>query len=148
MDNGTSTAVKTPAAAKAETILELQGFSYEDRQGLLPLLTSAFARCGGWVLERKTISATAMEFRFELQLQGIVELYAALIATGVELTRNTHAVLTDLCTCRHHLGKADRLGKGARAGGGGGQILTIRLELNFLEDLTLHSLLNTGGLYA
>jgi hypothetical protein len=27
--------------------LDIQGFSYEERQGLLPTLTSAFADCGG-----------------------------------------------------------------------------------------------------
>ena len=42
---------------------DIQGFSYEERQGLLPTLTSAFADCGGWILDRKTISPNTMEFR-------------------------------------------------------------------------------------
>lgn len=115
--------------------LELQGYSYQERGGLLPHLTSAFTHCGGWILDRKTLSASAMEFRMEIQLRAIVELYATLVSSGVELTRTTHATLTDLCTCRHHIARAPDPN----------QVLTLRLELSFLEDVTLHSLLMTGS---
>ena len=114
---------------------DLQGYSYQDREGLLPNLTTAFTHCGGWVLERKTISASAMEFRIEIQLQGIVELYASLVGTGVELTRGTHDTLTALCTSRKHIANSAQPGR----------LLSIRLELMFLEDVTLHSLLMTGS---
>jgi hypothetical protein len=122
--------------------LDLHGYSYIDRQGLLPNLTTAFTQCGGWVLERKTTSATTIEFRIEIQLRSIVELYSSLIAAGVELTRNTHALLTDLCTCRHNL---SRNHAPATRNYQPSQILTLRLELSFLEDVTLHSLLMTGS---
>jgi hypothetical protein len=114
---------------------DLQGYSYQDRQGLLPNLTTAFTHCGGWVLERKTISASAMEFRIEIQLQGIVELYSSLVGTGLELTRGTHDTLTALCTSRKHIATSPQPNR----------LLSIRLELNFLEDVTLHSLLMTGS---
>jgi hypothetical protein len=114
---------------------ELQGYSYDDRQGLLPTLTSAFTQCGGWVLERKTISATTMEFRIEIQLESIVELYSSLMATGLELTRGTHATLTALCTSRKHVAVPWQPSR----------VLSFRLELSFLEDVTLHSLLMTGS---
>jgi methionine synthase I (cobalamin-dependent) len=115
---------------------DLQGYSYQDRQGLLPNLTRAFTDSGGWVLERKTTSATTMEFRIEIQLHGIVELYSSLVATGLELTRGTHDTLTALCTSRKHIAGSMQPGR---------RLLTIRLELNFLEDVTLHSLLMTGS---
>ena len=117
------------------TTHDLQGYSYQDRQGLLPSLTSAFTQCGGWVLERKTTSASTMEIRFEIQLNAIVQLYAALAETGVELTRSTHDTLTGLCISHKHLGNSCHLS----------QVLTLRLELSFLEDVTLHSLLMTGS---
>ena len=115
--------------------LDLQGYSYLDRQGLLPTLITSFTHCGGWVLERKTISATSMEFRIEIQLHGIVELYSSLVATGLELTRGTHATLTALCNSRKHIGRSHQPGR----------LVSIRLELSFLEDVTLHSLLMTGS---
>ncbi len=120
--------------------LDLHGYSYLDRQGLLPTLITSFTHCGGWVLERKTTSATTIEFRLEIQLRSIVELYSSLVSAGVELTRNTHALLTDLCTCRHNLSRHYGIRNHQP-----GQVLTIRLELSFLEDVTLHSLLMTGS---
>ncbi len=116
--------------------LDLQGYSYQDRTGLLPELTSALTHSGGWVLERRTLSATTMEFKLEIQLRGIVELYSALIGTGLELTRTTHSMLTDLCTCRQHRNRTVT---------DPAQVVSLRLELSFLEDVTLHSLLMTGS---
>ena len=115
--------------------LDIQGFTYEDRHGLLPTLTAAFSNCGGWVIERKTLSPTNMEFRIEIQLRAVLDLYASLVATGVELTRSGHESLTELCTRRKHLHITAELG----------QVVAIRLEINFLDDVTLHSLLLSGG---
>ena len=115
--------------------LDIQGFTYEERHGLLPELTTAFSNCGGWVLERKTLSPTNMEFRIEIQLLAVLDLYAAIIATGVELTRAGHEALTELCTRRQHLRLAAELG----------QIVAIRLEISFLDDITIHSLLASGS---
>ncbi len=111
--------------------LDIQGFSYEERRGLLPALASGFADCGGWVLECKPLSPTAMEFRIEIQLRAALDLYASIVSSGLELTRSGHLGLTELCTCRKNLASAADLG----------QVVAIRLEISFLEDLTLHSLL-------
>ena len=116
-------------------LLEIQGFTYEQRHGLLPSLTAAFSNCGGWMLERRTLSPTHMEFRVEIQLLCILDFYAAVVATGVELTRAGHQSLTELCSRRRHLRLASELGR----------VVTIRLELNFLDDVTLHSLLAGGS---
>jgi hypothetical protein len=109
--------------------LDIQGFSYEERHGLLPTLTTAFADCGGWILERKTLSPTTMEFRIEIQLRAVVDLYSSVLASGLELTRAGHLGLTHLCTCRKNLSTPTDLGK----------IVAIRLEISFLEDATLQS---------
>ncbi len=114
---------------------DLQAYSYGERATLLPALMTAFTACGGWVLERRTVSPTTMEFRLELQLRVILELYAALVAAGVELTSASHATLTGLCTCRRHRVHAVHLRN----------VVTLRLEVSFLEDVTLHSLLMTGS---
>lgn len=109
--------------------LDIQGFSYEERHGLLPSLTTAFADCGGWILDRKTLSPTTMEFRLEIQLRAAVDLYSSILASGLELTRAGHLGLTHLCTCRKNLAAPSDLG----------QVITIRLEISFIEDATLHS---------
>jgi len=115
--------------------LNIQGFTYEQRHGLLADLTLAFGSCGGWVVERKTLSPTNMEFRVEIQLLAVLDLYAAIVASGVELTRAGHQALTELCTRRKHRPLAAELG----------QVVTIRLEISFLDDITLHSLLASGS---
>lgn len=124
-----------PMQVPLDRLFDLQGYSYGERSTLLPDLTAAFAHCGGWVLERRTTSPATVEFRLELQLRAIVELYGALVAAGVELTTASHATLTGLCTCRRHRTHAVSLT----------HVLTLRLELSFLEDVTLHSLLMTGS---
>jgi hypothetical protein len=112
--------------------IELQAHTYEERHGLLPALTAAVSLCGAWILERKTLSPTAVEVRLEIQLRLIVELYAAILSAGLELGRDGHRVMSDLCTCRKHMMS------------GAAEVLVVRLELTFLEDVTLHSLLTRG----
>lgn len=114
--------------------LDLQAYSYEDRQGLVPAVIHAFTHSGGWVLERNTTSTTTIEFRLEIQLRRIVDLYAALVEAGIELTRVAHATLTDLCTCLQNIACSPQPNR----------VLSLRLELSFLEDVTLHSLFATS----
>jgi hypothetical protein len=114
--------------------LEIQGFSYDDRSGVLPEVLAKLADSGGWVVDRRTTSASTIKLSVEAQLRSIVELYGALIAAGLELTKSSHLLLTDLCTCRRNAADAVDLGK----------IVTMQLEISFLEDITLHSLLVSG----
>jgi hypothetical protein len=76
-----------------------------------------------------------MEFRVEIQLGSILDLYASIIATGVELTRAGHETLTELCSRRRYLKMVSEQR----------QVITIRLEINFLDDVTLHSLLASSS---
>ena len=133
--NAVECGIGTTVAEPLAQTFDLQGYCYGDRGTLLPKLSTAFTECGGWVLERRAISSTSLEYKFEIQLAGILELYGSMVEMGLELTRTTHAVLTDLCTCRQHITRAlDPC-----------QILTLRLEISFLTDVTLHSILMTGS---
>jgi hypothetical protein len=114
---------------------EIQGFSYDDRTGLLPVLLTALADGGGWVLDRRTLSPSMVELQVEVQLRSILDLYGAIVSAGLELTRSSHLTLTDLCTCRRNAASSADLS----------QLVTLRIEISFLEDITLHSLLATGG---
>ena len=111
--------------------LDIQGFTYEQRHGLLTDLTGVFWNCGGWVLERRNLSPSNVEFRVEIQLRAALDLYAALVATGFELTRSGHEALTALCTRSRHSRITAELG----------QTVVLRLEITFLDDLTVNSVL-------
>lgn len=115
--------VPTTSTAEGSTV-ELHGFSYDDRRRILAAVLEAMTACGGWVLEQKAISPTQTALRFEIQMRSSVELYSELIAAGVELTRESHMKMTELCTLRvHNPHKAKKR-----------RILTVRLELSFLEE--------------
>ena len=117
-----------------EQSFHLQGYCYRDRGVLLPELATALTDCGGWILDRQILSPAAIEYRFEIQLAGVDELYGSMVQLGLELVRSTHGVLTDLCTCRQHITRSIDPCK----------ILTMQLEIRFLTDMTLQSLLMTG----
>jgi hypothetical protein len=135
MNNLSANSLSAAEAYYSMQSLDIQGFSYEERHGLLPTLTSAFADCGGWILNRKTLTPSTMEFRIEIQLRAVVDLYASIISSGLELTRAGHLGFTHLCTCRKNLSNPADLG----------QIVAIRLEISFLEDATLYSLYLSAG---
>ncbi len=120
---------------RENSTVELAAFTYHDRWGVLPDLNACLDECGGWVLEQRANSATSMEFRIELQLESILDLYGALMGTGIELTCNAHAMLTDLCTCRKN---AEHLHTE-------GDTVVLRLVLHFREQLTVAMLLATGS---
>lgn len=115
--------------------LDIQGYSYDQRESVLPLLTRTLTNCGGWIHDRKTVSATTCELALEIELRYILDLYAGLIASGLELTRSNHMALTDLCTCRMHLAGTPELS----------QIVAVHVEVSFLQEATLHTLLMTGS---
>jgi hypothetical protein len=114
--------------------LDIQGFTYEQRDGVLTDLTAVFTNCGGWILERRNLSPTNVEFRVEIQLLAALDFYAALVATGFELTRSGHEALTALCTRRRHCRIIAELG----------QTVVLRLEISFLDGLPLNSPLRCG----
>jgi hypothetical protein len=113
---------------------DIKSFTYDDRQSVLSRLSCVFSDCGGWILERRTVSPAITSFRVEIQLRAIVELYASLVEGGLELTRTAHLSLAELCTCSLHLRKAEL-----------GQVVALQIEISFLEDVTLHSLLSTAA---
>jgi hypothetical protein len=104
--------------------VELRGYSYDDHRQIVPALLETMAACGCWVLEQRALSPTITELCFEVQLRSVFELYSGLIATGVELTRDSHTCMTGLCTVRDY---NPRQAKRRR-------IITVRLELSFLEQ--------------
>lgn len=111
--------------------LDIQAFTYEQRRSLLAGVDLAVTNCGGWILERKTRSDSNVELHVEIQVRVILDLYGALLEAGVEFTRSGYEVLTAFCTRRKHLGLCAGLG----------QTVAIHLDLSFLDDVSLQSLL-------
>ncbi len=104
--------------------LDIQTYSYDERRSVFPAITHALDICGCWLLDRRPISFTQIEFYFELPIRASVELYAALLAAGLELSRSSHDDLTLLCLLRQHSNYPSSLPG----------IATVRLEVTFLEE--------------
>jgi hypothetical protein len=121
-----SSAEPNPLMGTPEDVatVELRGYSYDDRGHILTGLENAMASCGCWILDQRVVSPTQTSMRFEVQLRAVFELYSELVAAGVELTRESHARLTELCTLRGH-----REGGMRRR-----RVVTVRLEVSFLEE--------------
>ena len=109
---------------------EIRSYSYAEPNAVLFSLTTSLEQCGGWLLEHRLLSPTTTELRLEIELRSIVDLYAALIAAGLELTRAGHLALTAACTCRSYQTTFVELRK----------IVVVRVEIDFLENTALHAL--------
>ncbi len=116
--------------------LLLQSFSYETRRIILPALSDAMVHSGCWLLERKVVSHSQLDYVFELQQCDVLELYSGLIGVGLELTRASHLELTGLCSLLKHDLTARR------------RIVHVQLEVSFLEELDLKSILTPGAALA
>ena len=83
--------------------MKLTALSSEEPARLVRYLTGALLACGGWVLTRTTQGNEAAELDFEFARASCVEIYAVLVAAGLELSRESHIQLSELCHCTKNL---------------------------------------------
>ena len=128
----------TPKRAHAQPTLmpwalEIQAVSSMEPSNLVRNLTGAILGCGGWVLTRSTTDSGRVSILFEFERAACVEIYTAVIACGIELSRNGHIRMTELCHCtRNHLSEC------------GAQIASIELEIQ-ISPLKITSNNASGG---
>src|SRR5579875_960087 len=83
-------------------VIQVHGFSCEDRNVLLVRLYRAFAASGCWTVGYRRRGRRSVEYSFDLELGQAVELYCGLVEAGLELTESSHRTLTDVCVLRAH----------------------------------------------
>lgn len=115
--------------------VELQGYTYEDRGQALRAAIAALEQAGSWILERNSSRPDCVRLRLEIQLRSVMELYAGLLAAGLELTRGSHLALTELCSIRAFRNRAAEPRR----------VLELALEISFLDELSLVSPLLTDS---
>lgn len=69
---------------------------------LAELLPAAILSCGGWIVERHQPRPGWLSFLMEFECQRSMEIYFAVIALGIQLSRKAHLSLTGLCQCARH----------------------------------------------
>jgi hypothetical protein len=84
-------------------MLRLTALTADDPQRLLRFLTGVLLGCGGWILTRTTEGSDLAALDFEFARASCVEIYGALIASGLELSRDSHLRMAELCHCTRNL---------------------------------------------
>jgi hypothetical protein len=83
--------------------LKLTALSTDEPQRLVRFLSGVLLACGGWILTRSTQGNELAELDFEFARAACMEIYAALIASGLELSRDSHQQMAELCQCTRNL---------------------------------------------
>ncbi|MBV8631277.1 MAG: hypothetical protein JOZ83_10160 [Silvibacterium sp.] len=83
-------------------LLRLTAACAEDPAKAVRILTGALLACGGWVLTRSHEKG-AFAVDFEFARAACVEVYAVLIGCGLELSRESHLRMAELCHCTKNL---------------------------------------------
>ena len=81
--------------------IRLQAVSTRSGAELLPGLMDAIDCASGWVLQRRMVSASMLQMRMEIQGRFLMDLYASLLEQGLELSRDSHLLLAERCSCAH-----------------------------------------------
>jgi hypothetical protein len=90
-------------SAETSDLPELCLYAVSSRSGadLLPGLLDAIDRASGWVLHRQMTSASALQLHVETQGRALVDLYASLLEQGLHLSRESHLLLSERCSCAY-----------------------------------------------
>jgi hypothetical protein len=79
--------------------LNLAALCSEDAARTVRFLSGAVMACGGYVLSRRFDTEQSAAIEFEFIRATCVEMYSVLIAAGLDLTAQSHIVLSTLCQC-------------------------------------------------
>ena len=79
--------------------MQIRAISNEEPSRLVKTVTGAILGCGGWMLSRSATDTGLIDLLFEFERRSCLEIYSILIASGVELSREAHLQLTELCQC-------------------------------------------------
>jgi len=119
----TETNERPSPVAAGSLAVDVRCFSYDERRSVLPALLDAVNNTGGWILDRQVLPSGRVEFWFEVQLRSVMELYCAIVSSGLEFTRAGHRDLTSLCTLRQNTAPSSCH-----------RLISIRMEVSFLDE--------------
>jgi hypothetical protein len=86
--------------------LKVSASSIQEPQRLLRFLSGAINGCGGWILSRNCSCAGVVQLNFEFERGICIEIYTAMIASGLSLSPRSHLRLTELCQLTHCLSES------------------------------------------
>lgn len=84
------------------SIVEFKAYSPMAPAPLGESLSTAILGCGGWFLQRGQSCRETLSCLVEFECERALDIYAALVDLGIQLSRNAHISLTKLCQCSRH----------------------------------------------
>jgi len=88
----------SPIEAQVESSdLRLQARSFEDNQQTLRMLSLVLVPSGGWLLRHRRPAPGVLQVVFEFERAAVMDIYIMLVALGLELSNNSHLLLTSYC---------------------------------------------------
>jgi hypothetical protein len=118
---------RAPGEDSCRCVIELHSVSLEERGAVLQRLYKVLAACGCWTVTYKRWGARAVEYSFEVELAGTLELYCGIAQAGLEMTEVSHRALTELCVLRTH----ERTLRGSRCLTP--RLVSVRLMMSFVD---------------
>jgi hypothetical protein len=103
--------------------LQLRALCVEDHQQTLRMLSLVLAPSGGWLLRHRKPAPGILQVVFEFERNAAIDIYVMLVALGLELTRNSHLLLTSYCQRSAGLSPGDTI-----------QVASCELEIRELAD--------------
>ncbi len=79
--------------------MHIKATSEQEPDRLVRLLAGAILSCGGWILSRAATEDGRVRILFEFERGDCLDIYTALIASGLDLPASAHIRLTELCQC-------------------------------------------------
>ena len=108
-------------------VIEVCSVALEERAALQQRLFRVLAACGCWMLGYQRFGAKVLEYRFDVELDAVLEFYCGLAQAGMEITEASHHALTELCVLRSH----ELTLRGTRCLTP--HVVSVRLRVNFVD---------------
>ena len=103
--------------------LQIRAFTIDEPQHLLRSLSLLLVATGGWLVRHRRPAPGILQVVFEFERSAAMDMYIMLISLGLELTSNSHLVLTGFCQRTADLPVSDSV-----------QVATCSLEIRDLAD--------------
>lgn len=86
-----------------EPDLYLSARLHKSQLGALCELSRGIPGCGAWIRSREYIDSARLRVVIEFPRELSPEVYGALMGAGLELSNDSHLLLTELCRCAPYL---------------------------------------------
>lgn len=103
--------------------MQIRAFTVDQPQDILRSLSLLLVATGGWLVRHRRPATGVLQVIFEFERAAAIDMYIMLVSLGLELTANSHVVLTGFCQRTPNLTPSDSV-----------QVATCALEIRDLAD--------------